>query len=166
MLMLLGELLSIARALNAAGLDYALCGGFALAVHGHPRFTKDIDLIVRAEDVTGVQEVVAGLGYRLRAAPMTFGAGTRHPRSVHRVSKVLSDRDDLVTLDLLVLDESFEDVWRTREGHEVDGCLIQVVSREGLMRLKQAAGRGQDLLDLRRLAGEAPDEETHGGQDN
>jgi hypothetical protein len=38
------ELLSILEALDAADTSYALCGGLALAVHGHPRFTKDIEL--------------------------------------------------------------------------------------------------------------------------
>ncbi len=38
------ELLALARALDAAGLEYALCGGLALAVYGAPRATRDIDL--------------------------------------------------------------------------------------------------------------------------
>ena len=163
MLMLLSELLSIADTLNAADIDYALCGGFALAVHGHPRFTKDIDVIVRADDVTAVQDVVARLGFRLRAAPMTFGGRTPHPRTVHRISKVLPD-GNVVTLDLLVLDESFAEVWQTREDHEVDGHLIHVVPRDALIRLKRLAGRDQDLLDLRKLTGEARDEEPDDGE--
>jgi hypothetical protein len=81
---------------------------------------------------------------------MTFGARTPHPRIVHRVSKLLPD-GEVLTLDLLVLDESFDGLWRTREDHEVDGCLIHVVSRDGLIRLKQVAGRDQDLLDIQAL---------------
>ena len=89
---------------------------------------------------------------------MTFGGKTPHPRIVHRISKVLPD-GEVVTLDLLVLSESFDEVWQTREDHEVDGRLIHVVSRDGLVWMKRLAGRDQDLVDIRRLTGDARDEE-------
>ena len=48
---LIAELEQLVDALHADAAEYALCGGLALAVHGHPRATKDIDLLVRAEAV-------------------------------------------------------------------------------------------------------------------
>ena len=44
------EFLALVKALEAAHIEYALCGALALAVHGAPRATKDIDLIARKED--------------------------------------------------------------------------------------------------------------------
>ena len=51
MLNLYEELKALATAFDAGGVDYALCGGLALAVHGHPRATKDIDILVRRGDL-------------------------------------------------------------------------------------------------------------------
>jgi hypothetical protein len=52
------ELAAIVDALNAAGVEYALCGGLAMAVHGEVVATADVDLLVREEDVTRVRDVV------------------------------------------------------------------------------------------------------------
>ena len=41
------EFVALTRARDSAGVDYALCGALALAIHGAPRATKDIDLIAR-----------------------------------------------------------------------------------------------------------------------
>ncbi len=49
MLDLLEELRNIIARVDAAGLPYALCGGLAMAVHGNPRATVDIDLLVLVE---------------------------------------------------------------------------------------------------------------------
>jgi hypothetical protein len=51
------------ESLNATGVDYLVVGGYAVAFHGHPRFTKDLDLWVRSsrENVEG--EVKDGYGY-------------------------------------------------------------------------------------------------------
>lgn len=45
------ELREIIRLFNQERIDYALCGGMAVAIHGHPRFTKDIDLLVTQESL-------------------------------------------------------------------------------------------------------------------
>lgn len=40
------EFLGVLDALTGAGLDHAVCGGFAVAIHGYPRLTQDIDLLI------------------------------------------------------------------------------------------------------------------------
>lgn len=55
------ELAAIVDALNAERIEYALCGGMAMAVHGEFRATVDVDLLVREEDVSCVHQVVAPL---------------------------------------------------------------------------------------------------------
>ncbi len=57
------ELEALADALNADGVDFAICGGIAVTIHGAPRFTKDIDLLVPPEAVGRVKEVAARLGF-------------------------------------------------------------------------------------------------------
>ncbi len=45
------ELMALIDAFADANIDYALCGGIAVAFYGYPRFTKDIDILIRAEDL-------------------------------------------------------------------------------------------------------------------
>ena len=66
-----------------------------------------------------------------------------------------------MTLELVLLPSWLEGAWRTREAVEWEGRTITVVSREGLLAMKRAAGRPQDLADIAKLTGSA-DEEAKG----
>lgn len=148
---LLEELTSLLQRLDQEGLDYALCGGLALAVHGHPRFTKDIDLLIRAEDVERALAVVDQLGFSYPAKPMTFGHGEEQ-RAIQRVSK-LEDGETLM-LDLLLLNPRLAAIWQTRQHLALGEQVVQVVSREGLIAMKRIANRPQDRLDIEQLRGD------------
>jgi len=143
------ELLGLIDALTGAGADYALCGGVALAIHGYPRFTKDIDLLVRPETLSAVMEVAESRGFDVAAAPMVFAAGTSEERHVQRVSKV--EGEEFLTLDFLLVAPVLEEVWRDRGAVEWRGRRMQVVSAMGLAHMKRLAGRDQDLVDLKKL---------------
>lgn len=54
----------IATALDGLGIPYAVAGGMALFVHGHERFTVDVDILVTAEGLRAIHEQLNGLGYR------------------------------------------------------------------------------------------------------
>ena len=143
------ELRSVVGALDRAGVPFALCGGLAVAVHGSPRATKDIDLLVLPQDVDRAKEAVKAAGFTLPALPMTFGYGTPRERRVHRVSKISGE--DHLMLDLLEVRDADDEVWRDRSVLELEGFRLTVVSRNGLARLKRDAGRPQDLADLEKL---------------
>ncbi|PRQ05191.1 DUF6036 family nucleotidyltransferase [Enhygromyxa salina] len=145
---LLEQLAGIVRTLDAAGIEYGLVGGLAVAVWGAPRATQDIDLLVRPEAVDPIMAAVEPLGFRFRALPMTFRDGMQ----LQRVSKL--DDGTLLTLDLLLVNENLESVWASRkplEVSELDGASVWVISREALIQMKAAAGRPQDALDIQNL---------------
>lgn len=73
---LVRELEDIAKALDARGVEFALCGGLAVAIHGHVRATRDIDLLLPSAARERALTTLAEVGSVLPAAPMTFGAGT------------------------------------------------------------------------------------------
>jgi hypothetical protein len=116
---LYAELLGLVDALERSGLDYALCGGIAVAFHGYPRFTKDIDMLIRSEDLDRVRQVVRERGFVIDAEPIRFGVGGPSERVVQRVSKV--EGQDILTLDLLILNPLFQDVWDGREVFQWQG---------------------------------------------
>ena len=143
------ELAGIVDELNEAGIDYAVCGGVALALHGLPRYTKDIDILVRMEDVERIRELVSPRGFDLPPAHLPFDVGTEREMRVVRISKV--EKGELISLDLLVVTPVLTSVWEDRQVFEWRGSSIQVVSAAGLAAMKRLAGRSQDLVDLERL---------------
>lgn len=157
---LVAELESLVDALDREGVEYALCGGLALGLHGHPRATMDIDLLVRPEKLGDAIRVACANGFDVPARRMVFGLRTGTPREVHRVSKVDPESNDLMPLDLLVVNAELETVWRTRMAFDVGGRRMVVVSRDGLATMKRIAGRSQDLADLAKLEGRSEDDGT------
>ncbi len=136
------ELVSVVGALDTGRVDYALVGGLAVTVWGAPRATKDIDLLVRGEEVARAKGAVRPLGYSLEAEPMEFRDGMQ----LHRVSKVV-DRT-LMTVDFILVDKNLEPAWASRHRRAIEGCELSVVSREALIAMKVAAGRPQDQADV------------------
>jgi hypothetical protein len=155
---LVDELLGLITALNDSNVDHAVCGGIAVAIHGHPRFTKGIDLLVRAADLDRVRDVARTRGFSLEGGLLRFGSGPQQ-REVFRLSKAVGP--NLLTLDLLLVGPVLEDTWNTRQRVEWRGQKVSVVSRDGLLRMKRIAARPQDLADVDKLL--HPDEEEHHG---
>ncbi|HEY3450270.1 MAG TPA: hypothetical protein VGK67_28200 [Myxococcales bacterium] len=141
------ELLTLTNALDAGRLSYALCGGLAVAIHGAPRFTKDVDLLVLPGEVGKVKAVAKALGFVAESLPVHF----KPTGEMHRVIK-FSTSGEFLVLDLLLVGPELEPVWKTRERLSADGRELWVVSRQGLLSMKLAAGRPQDLLDAQKLS--------------
>ncbi|MBI5512514.1 MAG: hypothetical protein HY909_02025 [Deltaproteobacteria bacterium] len=145
---LLEEFGALVTTLELEGIDYAVCGGLALAIHGLPRATKDIDLLLRPEDLPRVRVVVGRLGFDLEAAPMHFASSGM---DLVRVSKAVER--DVMVLDLLLVNAALESSWHSRLRLPWGRGGVWVVSRDVLISLKLAAGRPQDLADIARLRG-------------
>ena len=131
--------------LEQRGIAYAVAGAVALAIHGVPRATTDLDLLVPPRDVDAVLAVARARRFGVEALPMKFSDGLE----VRRVVK--TEGADMVTLDLLLVNANLESVWASRERVRTERGEFSVVSREGLIRMKAWAGREQDLADIRRL---------------
>jgi hypothetical protein len=142
------EFTALIAALEAGKLGYAICGGMAMAIHGLPRATIDIDLLVPAGDLEPVLSTARQLGYTLPADPMSLAGGAVQ---IRRVSKVDAVAHDLLSLDLLVVTPAIEPAWNDRVRVRWDGGELWSVSRLGLIRLKQLRGSGQDRDDIGRL---------------
>ena len=142
------ELDFIRAELARAGIEYAVCGGIAMAVHGFTRATEDIDLFIRPQDFPLVKNAVARLGFTIEARPMMFSNGAME---IRRLSKIDSNDGDVLTLDLLLVTRASENVWQTRQVIEWRGKPVSVVSREGLITLKLFRSSDQDLVDIRHL---------------
>jgi hypothetical protein len=148
MLDLYEELKAFVGRLNEAKINYALCGGLALALYGIPRATVDIDILIEKEYRDQVQALTRELGYIIEAEPMTFAEGAIE---IHRVSKKDVETGYWLSLDFLLVTPAIEKVWDGRKKAEWEEGKLWVVSREGLIHLKSLRGSGQDLDDIQKL---------------
>ncbi len=143
------ELTAIVNTLACAEIDYALCGGIAVAFHGYTRFTRNIDILIKTEDLARVLTAVRPCGFELDAGKLPFDLGTPQEQWIHRISK--AEGKDMLTLDLVLVSPILQDVWDDRTEFEWQEQRLWVVSATGLAKMKQLAGRDQDKLDLIKL---------------
>lgn len=131
---------------NDAEVEYLLVGGYALAAHGVPRYTGDIDLWVR---------ISAKNAQRILRALDTFGLGPLNLSSEDFLAEnqVVQLGYPPVRIDLLTtLDGLDFDQAKTSAGFlQAEGVNIPLLSRDDLIRNKKASGRLQDLADVERL---------------
>lgn len=142
------ELKLLVNGLNGLGVDYAICGGLALAVHGVPRGTVDIDLLVMSEDVDQIVNMAKDLGYEMDAGEIRFASGDI---VIRRVSKLIPEFNTFMPLDMLHVTKRLEPVWESRQSLEWEHGIIKVLSREGLVEMKRISGRAQDMVDIENL---------------
>jgi hypothetical protein len=143
---LFDELTAILDALEAGGVDHALIGALAVAVWGAPRATKDIDFLVRREDLPLAMAAVRTQGFTLEAFPLEFKDGTE----VQRVNKV-DAAGNLMTIDFMLVDKNLERAWASRARLPFGERQVSVVSREALIAMKAQAARPQDIMDIQNL---------------
>lgn len=153
---LVDELHAIARALGAAKIPYAVCGGIAVTIHGATRTTKDIDVLIAPNDLSRALDAVRPIGYSYAALPMTFEAGTRKERHVQRVTKLEGGHS--LVVDFLLEQNAFAGFLSTRVEIPLPEGPLFVVSRDALLAMKRLADRDQDRADLAKLEGEGADE--------
>ncbi len=146
---LLQELLDITADLSANDIEYAVCGGLALTIHGFPRATFDIDILIRPENLEKSYEVVAHKGFDIKGLDMSF---KERAVEIRRVSKI-DDDGEVLSLDLLLVTPHVETVWEDRENLQLENRDLWIVSQKGLIRMKELAGRPKDLIDIERLKG-------------
>lgn len=79
------ELFSVFDALDAERIPYAHRGGLPLVVHGCPRFTQDIDLLVEEKDIRRLEATVKRLGFDLPSGWIVSGRGTPRERRLYRI---------------------------------------------------------------------------------
>lgn len=138
-------------ALNRARARYLVVGGYAMIFHGEPRATKDIDIWVdaTAENAQRVWRALAEFG-----APLSdYAIADFANENLFFKLGIEPNRIDI----LMGLDgATFAAAWERRVRATYGLEPIAVIGKQDLIRVKQAAGRPQDLLDVRRLQKSTP----------
>jgi hypothetical protein len=151
------ELRLLVAKLDDHDIEYALCGGMAMAIYARPRFTIDIDLLIKEESLAAAMNVAESLAYNIRGKDLSLANGAVE---IRRISKVDRDAGDMLTVDFLLVTPQVREVWDSRLNSDWEGGKLSVVSRAGLIALKKLSRRPQDLVDIDSLMEDVRDGES------
>jgi len=142
---MLNRLKDVFRSFQQHEVKYVVIGGIAAVIHGVPRATFDLDILVEATP-ENIQPLLDAL--------LDAGIGTA---SLTNVDEILSNEitifKDRVRIDVQTSTPglSFQDAWKRRKTMEYQGQVFYVVSLDDLISSKRATGREVDLEDVRLL---------------
>ncbi len=145
---ILEELKSVVACLDREGIDYAVCGGLAMAIYDLPRATLDIDLLIQIDSLFRARRALEPLGFTMSGAPMNFHDGKIQ---IYRLCKSIQGTDEVLVLDLLMLTPETLDAWESRRDVEWEGRILKVVSPKGMILLKSFRRNGTDQDDIEHL---------------
>ena len=134
------------KLLNEHNVRYLVVGGYAVALHGHPRYTKDLDVWIEMspENADKVLKALEKFG---------FGSLDLKPEDFLESGQIIQlgyppNRIDILTT---LKDLKFEDCHKARVNVEIQGTQINFIDIENLKKNKRATGRPQDLADAENL---------------
>jgi hypothetical protein len=151
MLNLINEVNIILNKLNEEKIEYALCGGLAVAVYGFVRATIDIDLLILSNDLVRIKNMLTKVGYTLDAMPMHF---SENKIQIERVTKIEKETGDYISVDLLLVTQEISNIWTSKQKISWNNQDVYVVSKDGLIEMKKLRNSKQDQADIENLSGD------------
>ena len=134
---------------NAHKVEYMIVGAYALAFHGTPRYTGDIDIFVRPESINA-QRIMAALDeYGFGSVGLTV-SDFESPDKVVQLG-VPPVRVDIITS---ITGVSWEDAFTGRAEGKYGNIPVYFIGREQFISNKRALGRKRDFADLEALGEE------------
>ena len=140
------EFVEMLSALSAARAEFLVVGAHALAAHGLPRATGDLDIWVRAEPENALRVLEALRAFGAPIFDLSVDDLSR-PGIVFQIG-IAPRRIDILTS---ITGVAFEEAWPRRQEMELGGARFGVLGRDDLLRNKKATGRPKDLLDVAAL---------------
>jgi len=138
--------------LNKNQVEYLIVGGYAVAMHGYPRYTGDLDIWINANRETAAKmiKVLDEFG---------FGSLGLQQTDFMESGNMIQMGYPPFRIDILTRADGvdFADCYRNRVIVEHDGVIMPIININDLQKNKAATGRPKDLEDLRNLNDTAPD---------
>lgn len=146
------DLQEFIRLVESHGVEYLIVGAWALAFHGRPRYTGDLDIFIKPDlpNAERMQRVIEAFGFG------NIGITREDFLKKDYVIQlgIAPNRIDLLTG---ISGVSFEDAWRARSKGNLAGQEAWFISRDHLIQNKKASNRDKDLSDIRLLEKDHPD---------
>ena len=132
--------------LNANKAHYLIVGGYAVAYHGYPRYTKDVDvwIWINPENAERLVKTLRDFGFE------SLGLKASDFLETDTIIQ-LGHAPNRIDLIMGVPGVEFEECYAVRNEEEIDGIKLMFIDIEGLKKSKKASGRPQDLADIENL---------------
>lgn len=156
----MNDLSQVLEALSKSGARYLVVVGVAVVLHGHPRFTADLDLVIALEEsnIRLAMKALQNLGYRPRAP---VGADDFADKSIREgwvrdkhltVFSLWSGQLPATEIDIFVREPfAFDEAYARALNVDFPFARVSVASLDDLIALKRTAGRPKDLEDIAAL---------------
>jgi predicted nucleotidyltransferase len=132
--------------LNTKSVKYVVVGGWALAFHGRPRYTGDLDFFVAcdSDNTARLMQVIEAFGFGNTGIEREDFLQDNYVIQLGQVP----NRIDILTG---ISGVNFEEAWRSREKGSIEDIEVFVISRELLIKNKRTANREKDRGDIKLL---------------
>ncbi len=149
--------LNFFKALKTYNIDYLLVGGLAINLHGVPRMTMDVDLVIalNADNIAKLEACAKSLNLR-PSVPVKLAdladASKRETlfKEKHLIAlSLIGEKPETPTVDIVIhhpLD--FKKAYKNKIERDISGTPVLLASIEDMITMKKAAGRAQDLADI------------------
>ena len=129
--------------LNAHRVEFVIVGAYALAFHGAPRYTGDIDFLVRPTEGNGKRLLDAIAAFGFPTTPVT-------PQDIVVGRKVIQMGVPPVQIHVMSAIDgvTWDEVWKGREPGRLGDLDVQFIGQAEFLKNKKAAGREKDLADI------------------
>lgn len=147
-------LLTISKALEKNHIDYALVGGYAVALHGAVRGTLDVDLVLSLDkkSLNKAEEIFLKMGLVSRlpvTADEIFEFRKEYIAKRNLVAWSFVDPNQPMNLLDIIITHDVKDLNVVK--FSIQGSPVRVASVSSLIKMKQESGRPQDLEDIKAL---------------
>ncbi|MEJ2617385.1 MAG: nucleotidyltransferase [Ignavibacteriaceae bacterium] len=132
--------------LNKNKIEYLVVGGYAVGIHGYPRYTGDIDIWIKisneiADKMVSVLDEFGFGGYEIKREDFL------NSNNVIQLGYPPLRIDIIMSIDGV----NFEESYSKRVEKVIDGMPINFIGFEELIKNKRASGRDKDIIDLKNL---------------
>lgn len=145
------EFREFVASLNRNEVRYVMLGGYAVAWHGHPRFTGDVDFFIGRTPENAARVVKAIEDFGLACLGISAADLLAEESCVYFGAPPW--RVDIINFATGI---TFEDAWASRVEGDIDGTPCHIISRDLLLKNKRAIGRSKDIADVETLEKRAP----------
>jgi len=134
------------QCLNDQGVDYLVIGGHAVAYHGYPRATADLDVWVAVSEINAARLVEALKAFGFTVPELSPELFLRKDRVIR-----MGIAPNRIEIQTGIDGVRFPDCHSRRVSADLDGVRVHFIALDDLKQNKRASGRNKDLADLDQL---------------
>jgi predicted nucleotidyltransferase len=140
------DFIDFVKLCNEYEVEYLVIGGYAVSVHGYPRYTKDLDISIKISETNAEKMVSVIKDFGFGSLGLTIADFLKRDfitQLGHEPLRIdiLNDLDGV----------AFEEAWKNKRSIDFEGIKINFIGYYELLKVKEKAGRPQDIADINKL---------------